>query len=965
MPHIIIYIDVPAEVCLQRIKNRGVPYEQKVDLIYLTKLEERYKQMLSDFKGPHEVIDGLQSREKVLQQVMEAIKSTMYVYTQQKTTAVHQGCDPRCLMPTIPAVGPPTRAQDEEYDRGQIRDVVRNTDPSLHAKGEHAVKYPGGTILSALTNGNTCWYLAGELPNQLPNYDPEHFALVLFQGSAGTFGYSQSFIQQYRISHGVDPSCYDRVDAMEILSLAGDMGWHRAAGPTGVLALAVVPRRGLEAMSIFRSNNGAETVMIHPDTYAIRRFNMKATDDLRGQNPKELVRAYQAEGHMLNMQIRVYAGEWDLYKPLTLHKIKAEEAKVEGKRWETDYTKREVDTGSTPAPSHPADCLYTMSGAEDVWHESSEEDAQAGTPVSQQGGQTEPSSSSSEDSIPVDLPCHVCKDPGQWERMLLCDGGCKRGFHLDCIGFSKIPKGDWFCEDCTAERSAQVNSRRQSDRAVIDLTCETSDTTTKKGNGLAPALYIDLVTPEKTMQQEGPVADDEQEGPVADNDIYKDEQAIHYLRTGCLKAMTDDEMAKKELKRVSKRGASYKFAGGLLYRRPTTRHPVLRLCPEPAARRQIVEELHSMAHMGTKRVLSMLSDRYYWSNMTADVKSVVTGCDACKRKGLKLKKDPELQPIEPADIFRRIHIDCLGPMPKTMRGNKWVCVAVDSLSKWPFAKAMPNKSSSSTAQFLLENVIAEHGVPAEVMSDRGGEFQGEFSDLLQECGIKHKMSSSYHPQGNGLAERMVQNILHALQRAAMHDPHNWDLELPWILLAQRAVKCGSSTKHSPAMMVFGRELMLPAERKRPYESELHKDAVKEIEQHDMDLITDGALAHETAEQLEKRSELLNQAALEARANIERAQEQQRIAYKKRRGLSEADHSNRMPPNSLVLMQAPAKNKLSAGCEGPYQLIKWGNRSRALISDAEGKKWWVNGARLSPYGPPPPPPKRTADQPRSY
>jgi hypothetical protein len=65
---------------------------------------------------------GLQSRGKVLQQVIEAIKSTMYVYTQQKTTEVHQGCDPQCLMPTIPAVGPPTRAHDEDYDTGQMRD---------------------------------------------------------------------------------------------------------------------------------------------------------------------------------------------------------------------------------------------------------------------------------------------------------------------------------------------------------------------------------------------------------------------------------------------------------------------------------------------------------------------------------------------------------------------------------------------------------------------------------------------------------------------------------------------------------------------------------------------------------------------------------------------------------------------------------------------------------------------------
>ena len=560
--------------------------------------------------------------------------------------------------------------------------------------------------------------------------------------------------------------------------------------------------------------------------------------------------------------------------------------------------------------------------------------SQAGTPVSPKGGETEASSDDdSGDSVPVDLPCEVCKDPGQWETMILCDGGCRRGFHLECIDLESVPKGEWFCNDCKPEAAKLVETKsRERGRTVIDLTQQADSS--QGGKTLAAAAagpaVIDLVTP-----------------PAGD--IYADVQAMHYLRTGELRKDLEGDEGKKELKRVAKRATNYKYAGGQLYRRPTTKHSSLRLCPEPAARQQIVQELHAMAHMGTKRVLSMLSDRYYWNNMSADVREVVNSCDACARKGLKLKKDPELQPIEPADIFRRIHIDCLGPMPKTARGNKWVCVAVDSFSKWPFAKAMADKSSSSTAQFLLENVIAEHGVPEEVLSDRGGEFLGEFSQLLDRCGVKHKMSSSYHPQGNGLAERMVQNILHALQRAAMHDPNNWDLELPWILLAQRAVKCGASTKYSPAMMVFGRELVLPTERKRPYEMEPVPDK-KTAEQHEMDLAAEAPLAHETVEQLRTRGERLNKAAEEARANIEQAQEVQKAAYKKRRGLDPEGPSVSMPPNSMVLMKAPARNKLSSGCEGPYLLVEWAGQSRALISDAEGKKWWTHASRLSPYGP---------------
>ena len=326
MPHGIVYIDVPAEVCLQRIRNRGVPYEQKVDLIYLTKLEERYKQMLADFKGPCKIIDGLQPRDMVLQQVAEAIK----LLTSVITAADPAGNSPEILMPSLPAVGPATMAQNEEYRMGQMRDVERNTDPSVNTKRAHHVLYPGGTVLSALTNGNTCWQVGAGLPIAPQGYDPEHFALVLFQGSSGRFGYSQSFKQHYQFKHGTDPSEYDRVDPFDILEIASSLGWYLAAGPTCSFALAAVPRRGLEAMTISKGKDGAETVMIHPDTYAIRRLNQKSAYELQDMDAREWIKAFQAEGHFLNMQIQVYSKEWELHQPLITHRLQAEQTKQAG-----------------------------------------------------------------------------------------------------------------------------------------------------------------------------------------------------------------------------------------------------------------------------------------------------------------------------------------------------------------------------------------------------------------------------------------------------------------------------------------------------------------------------------------------------------------------------------------------------------------------------------------------------------
>ena len=49
-----------------------------------------------------------------------------------------------------------------------------------------------------------------------------------------------------------------------------------------------------------------------------------------------------------------------------------------------------------------------------------------------------------------------------------------------------------------------------------------------------------------------------------------------------------------------------------------------------------------------------------------------------------------------------IGIDLVGPLPKAMRGNKYVVTLVDYFSKWPEAEVLPDKSAKSVALFLYK-----------------------------------------------------------------------------------------------------------------------------------------------------------------------------------------------------------------------------------------------------------------------
>ena len=97
----------------------------------------------------------------------------------------------------------------------------------------------------------------------------------------------------------------------------------------------------------------------------------------------------------------------------------------------------------------------------------------------------------------------------------------------------------------------------------------------------------------------------------------------------------------------------------------------------------------------------------------------------------------------------------------------WEPVCLDhggAFSKWIEVVTLPRKESRFTAEAFLHRVLAIFGAPAEVLTDQGTEFEGEFQSLLQDCLIDHRRTSRDHPQADGLAERCLQSVKTALRK---------------------------------------------------------------------------------------------------------------------------------------------------------------------------------------------------------
>ncbi|GJZ82882.1 reverse transcriptase domain-containing protein [Tanacetum coccineum] len=103
------------------------------------------------------------------------------------------------------------------------------------------------------------------------------------------------------------------------------------------------------------------------------------------------------------------------------------------------------------------------------------------------------------------------------------------------------------------------------------------------------------------------------------------------------------------------------------------------------------------------------------------------------------------------EIFNVWCIDFMGPFPSS-KGNKYILVAVDYLSKWVEAKALPTNDARVVCKFL-KSLFARFGAPCAIISDRGTHFcNDQFTKVKLKYRVTHRLSTAYHPQTSGQVE---------------------------------------------------------------------------------------------------------------------------------------------------------------------------------------------------------------------
>ena len=322
-------------------------------------------------------------------------------------------------------------------------------------------------------------------------------------------------------------------------------------------------------------------------------------------------------------------------------------------------------------------------------------------------------------------------------------------------------------------------------------------------------------------------------------------EVIVYLEAGVL---PDDEKKARELALTK---TQYVLKDESLYHLQTDK--TLRVVAPTNLRKKLFEESHGGAfggHLREAKVHSELNRHYWWPGMRKDISHWSRACLTCaSRQPGRATKSP-LTPIPVGGAFDRVGVDVL-QFATSSHGNKYAVVFIDYLTKWPEVFAVPDQTAHTIAQLLVEHVISRHGVPAQLLPDRGANFlSGLLKETCELMGIHRLNTTSYHPQTDGLVERFNRTLTSMLAKTVEKSGANWDEKLPYVLFAYR-VSVQESTKESPFFLMYGRDPRLPTET--ALSAPMERASV-DLGEYGENLVTNLSEAWETARTFVKKSQ---------------------------------------------------------------------------------------------------------------
>ncbi|GJR99940.1 reverse transcriptase domain-containing protein [Tanacetum coccineum] len=321
---------------------------------------------------------------------------------------------------------------------------------------------------------------------------------------------------------------------------------------------------------------------------------------------------------------------------------------------------------------------------------------------------------------------------------------------------------------------------------------------------------------------------------------------------------------------------------------------------------------------------------FFWPTIYRDSYTMIKSCDTCQRQGKISQRDEIPQnAIQVCEIFDVWGIDFMGPFPSS-HGNKYILVAVDYLSKWVEAKALPKNDARVVVKFL-KSLFARFGTPRAIISDCETHFcNDQFAKVMSKYGVTHRLATASHPQTSSQVEVSNRGLKRILERTVRENRASWSNKLDDALWAFRIAFKTPIGCRLPVVYRKSCHLLLEFEHKGQYWALKHAN---------FDLKTTGD--HRKL-QLNELNELRDQ-----------AYENSLIYKKSTKKLHDSKIKNRIfnVGDRVLLFNSRLKifsGKLKTRWSGPFTITKVFPYGTIELYQPDGLNFKVNGHRVKHY-----------------
>jgi len=288
-------------------------------------------------------------------------------------------------------------------------------------------------------------------------------------------------------------------------------------------------------------------------------------------------------------------------------------------------------------------------------------------------------------------------------------------------------------------------------------------------------------------------------------------EGIRGTRSVLVEATKTDDTLKVARSLGERNKEGYQYKNGVLLRCRLDRQGQVKeqICLPEKLRKECLSLAHTrFGHQGRNKMQALISPFFYWPTLSRDCQQFIRQCTECQMAD---KSRPPRSPLQLREIVtipcERVAVDIVGPFPTAKGGFQYLLTTIDLATRWPEAIPLRSITAKTIIQHLT-TIFAHTGFPKAIVSDNGQQFVGKvFSRWLKVHGIMHVRSSPYHPQGNGVVERM-HRTLGAIITKTTRAKGNWASVVPMALYFIRCTP-SEATGLSPFLAKHGWEPSTP------------------------------------------------------------------------------------------------------------------------------------------------------------